>query len=268
MLPHFPRGDDGPDGDGQDGEIEDFNPFHDPKSGEFTTGGQGGGDFLATSGAPDGRPRRVATGVGGDNVLATGAEAAAIQKEWKDQQVVEGVEDMHARASGHQDQLVAMAGQIARTVDRGTKVRNPGVKTLKSLTEKVVVRGKKVNEITNSVRLGFEANGKPEDADKIVAHLANDDHLSVADEGWRSVIGSGYFDRTAKVRFPSGIVGEVQIWVPGMYPVKEEGHKLYEESRTLYVHSPEAINLRAAMSALYEGVKKRLPPEWQAVVPR
>jgi hypothetical protein len=47
LLPHFPRGDDGP--------ITDFNPYHDPKSGEFTTG-EGG--FLATGGAPD-RPRGV-----------------------------------------------------------------------------------------------------------------------------------------------------------------------------------------------------------------
>ena len=68
LLPHFPRADDGPD----DG-LKDFNPNHDPHTGQFSSGE--GGDFLATSGMPD---REVNYGL----VPGDAAKFKTLKKEW------------------------------------------------------------------------------------------------------------------------------------------------------------------------------------------
>lgn len=171
-----------------------------------------------------------------------------------------------ARAKVHQQELATMAASIAAIVDNGTTMRDPGQKTRESLVEKTTVRGKKINEITDAVRLAFEVKGAPEIADQIVQHLASDDHMEVADEGWRGT-EAGYFDRTAKVRFADGVVGEVQVYAPGMGAVKSVAHKIYKQARTMAMNSPEAIKAREQMQGIFATYKRSLPPVWQAVAP-
>ena len=189
----------------------------------------------------------------------------AVLKHWKKGQPVEHVDDILEKAEPNQQHLVTFADRIAERVDHGTELKNPGIKSREGL-ERKVHDGKHPKQITDAVRLGFNLNtDKPELADLIVSKLASDDHLEVVDEGWRET-EAGYFDRTAKVRFPDGIVGEVQIWPPGMLKVKNDvGHKLYERCRVLEATDPEAVELTKQMCIVYGAVRKRLGSIWDAI---
>jgi 8-oxo-dGTP pyrophosphatase MutT (NUDIX family) len=201
-------------------------------------------------------------------IVAQGDKAAAeIGRKWKDASPATDVDQLLQLAGPHQNELATLSVKVAQEVDNGTKVQNPGVKSRQSLIEKTTVRGKKVGDITDAVRLGFEMNGSPEVADKLVQRLASDDHLKVADEGWRKVKGSGYFDRTIKVRFADGVVGEVQLWPPGMFKAKEANHPLYEQSRVLPEDDPRQAEIQRQMAIAYNTVAQQLPDEWRKLVP-
>jgi hypothetical protein len=87
----------------------------------------------------------------------------------------------------------------------------------------------------------------------------------VLDEGWNLVAG-GYFDRKLTVVFDDGQLGEVQLWVPGMFEVKEaRGHKLYEVFRDASRPDAERAQALADMEALYAGVMDKLPERWRSI---
>jgi hypothetical protein len=207
----------------------------------------------ATSGRPGGGARH--------------GEADKVEERWKQSQQVESVEDLLKRVPKHQGELEALAQTIAATVDRGTQMRTNGAKTEESLRQQVFGRGKPLNTVTDAIRLGFELNGGPEIADQIVEHLGKDDHLKVADEGWRKLPDSGYFDRTIKVRFASGLVGEVQLWPPGLYSVKMKTHDLYNELKKVPPTSPQAKGINQRMADIYGPALAALPEHWRKVVP-
>jgi uncharacterized protein len=245
LLPHFPRDD--------DAGLRDFDPDEprDP-AGRWTAGGSTGqqGELQV-----------------GEVVARNMDEADKVEARWKESQQVESVEDLLKRVPKHQSELEDLAQKVALAVDNGTVMRTNGAKTEASLRQKVFERGKPLNTVTDAIRLGFEVNGPPEIADQIIEHLGKNDHLKVADEGWRKLPDSGYFDRTAKVRFASGLVGEVQLWPPGLYPVKMKTHALYDELKKAPPTSPRAKEINQQMAAIYGPAAAALPERWRKVVP-
>lgn len=63
----------------------------------------------------------------------------------------------------------------------------------------------------------------------------------------------GYADVTANVQMPNGSIAEIQINVPAMITAKQnQGHELYEASRSLPEDSPKRAEIFDAMRELYE----------------
>jgi len=118
------------------------------------------------------------------------------------------------------------------------------------------------NRVTDVARGGVDAP-TPEAAEEFVAILAR--RYRVLDQGW-NVVEGGYFDRKLTVVFDDGQLGEVRLWAPGMFEVKEaRGHKLYGVYRDLSRSSSERMQALADMEALYAGVMDKLPPQWRSI---
>jgi hypothetical protein len=87
----------------------------------------------------------------------------------------------------------------------------------------------------------------------------------VVDEGWQ-MTAAGYFDRKAYVRFPDGMIGEIQVWPPGMLRCKDVGHGLYEGVRELPPWHPLVPQINKTAAEIYEPVRAALSDEWKAVL--
>lgn len=190
------------------------------------------------------------------------AEADALMDGLKEAQGFRDIDDLLARGAVNHEELT---GEIARAAAAtGVTARAAPLKGRKRLEVKVrkKYRGR-VNRVTDVARGGVDAR-TPELADAFVAAMAR--RYRVLDEGW-NVVDGGYFDRKLTVVFDDGQLGEVQIWVPGMFEVKEaRGHKLYEIYRD--EEQPEAARAKALadMEELYAEVMDKLPPQWRDVL--
>jgi hypothetical protein len=193
-------------------------------------------------------------------VGAEGIEAAvALRKGTWQKEGPDTVEAIIAAAPKNQAALADICEAIAAKT--GLKFKNPGPKTPKRIKDKLE-RGKTPQEVNDAVRGGFNVE-TPEQADEIVKALA--ERFEVADEGWAST-PVGYFDRKVMVRFDDGMVGEVQIWPPGLLEVKEtKGHQLYTEWQRAQ-SGPQKAQLAAAQFALYAAAVGSMPPVWGHIV--
>lgn len=191
-------------------------------------------------------------------VKASGMAAALAQKtEWR-KVAPDKIEAVLAAAPVHQAELAKVAEEIAKKI--GIKFSNPGVKSENRIRQKIG-RGKTPQQVNDAVRGGFDVK-TPQEADAIVKELAK--HFEVSDEGWgRTAVG--YFDRKAMVRFPDGMIGEVQMWPPGMLETKEKkAHQLYEEWQKASP-GPTKIQLAMAQTALFATVAAALPQGWHQI---
>lgn len=227
-----------------------------------------GRDFLSRFNAKLKEDARIAAGRfqgnGGPGVKAKGvAASSAKKKEWAAESKFTSVKAILSMSGTDQAKLVALGQLISQKF--GLKLSDPGPKSEKRLTEKVAA-GKPASTITDATRMGWTVNS-PAQADKIVAELAK--HLQIADEGW-SHTPAGYFDRKVLVRHPSGMLGEIQFWPPGMLHAKESGgaksgHALYERMQDMTRKNPNDARLGSVvreMRTLYGSVLDKLPPSW------
>lgn len=169
------------------------------------------------------------------------------------------VEELLAGAPKNQARLAEVCDAIAGKA--GLHFKNPGPKKPERIQEKLD-RGKTPQQVNDAVRGGFDAR-TPEEADAIVAGLA--EHFEVADEGWART-PAGYVDRKVMVRFDDGMVGEVQVWPPGMLAAKSgEGHKIYQEWQNLPADSPRKGEMQDRMAAVFAAVVVALPGAWHQV---
>lgn len=187
------------------------------------------------------------------------ASARGVRDNWQTT-APKDMETIVGHASGNQDALAAVSQDAAQL--HGADFANPGAKSVPRLQEKIS-SGKAPESITDAVRAGFMVS-TPEQSDAIVNHLAK--HFEVADEGWAQN-GAGYFDRKSIIRFPSGQMGEIQMWPPGMFEAKEfqRGHNLYQKSQSLEPGSADHTDAYNKMRALYGSVKANLGPEWDGL---
>jgi len=190
------------------------------------------------------------------------AEAAQLEAGLKAAQAFRDVDDLMARGQRNHLELTQEIEIAAR--DAGVTARAAPLKGRERTEQKI--RDKyagDLNRVTDVARGGVDAP-TPEAAEEFVAILAR--RYRVLDEGW-NVVDGGYFDRKLTVVFDDGQLGEVQLWVPGMFEVKEaRGHKLYEVYRDLSRSEEERMQALADMEALYAGVMDKLPPQWRSIL--
>lgn len=176
------------------------------------------------------------------------------------------LDETYAVIGAYQDDLDAF-GKAAAAENDATW-RNPGLKDKAGAAEKMVRKGyESTQELTDLVRGGFEVKS-PRDAEAIVDGLRQR-YGDILDEGWR-MTAVNYFDRKVLVRFDDGTIGEVQLWHPRMYDIKEtRGHALYEEARKLEAtdpKSPRLDELFAEQRALYASALPTADPSWLPVI--
>jgi len=202
-----------------------------------------------------------------------------IKNEWRKAATFTETEPFVAASWHNQRALGGVGDQIAAAV--GVEFKNPGIKarstediaTIKDegkrkLAEasrrRLETKAKKhgIGGVTDQVRGGFDVQ-TPAQADQVIAELSK--HFPVVDEGWQTT-AAGYFDRKAYVRFPDGMIGEVQIWPPGMFPVKDRAHGLYEGVRELPSWHPMVPQINKSAAEVYAPVRAALSDEWKAVL--
>lgn len=194
-------------------------------------------------------------------------DQANAKAEFRAPQAGKTLDELYASAPANQTQLNDTANSIAGAVE-GVQYEQPpgesgGIKSLARTQEKITNDyGGDAGMATDIVRGGFRVN-TPAAADQVVSELAK--QFPVLDLGWKRGL-DGYFDRKVLVRFGDQ-VGEVQLWEPSIFDAKAaEGHRLYEEARMLPPGDPRIAELHDQMKALYDGMAKQLPPEWQALI--
>jgi len=180
------------------------------------------------------------------------ADAQARLFELKQQQPVQTVNDLFALAPRAQTQL--MNALKSATANYNVQLKNPGIKTRATTEEKFTRKGyKSANEFTDVSRAGMVVNSVA-DADAIIADLGQ--RLNILDEGW-SMTPSGFVDRKVLVQTPSGMISEVQIWLPSMYDAKftKGGQDLYTKWRS---ETDQAVkrDLEKQMQAIYSDATK------------
>jgi len=190
------------------------------------------------------------------------AEAAQLEAGLKAAQAFRDVDDLMARGQRNHLELAQEIELAAR--DAGVTARPAPLKGRDRTEQKIKDKyAGDPNRVTDVARGGVDAP-TPEAAEEFVAILAR--RYRVLDEGW-NVVEGGYFDRKLTVVFDDGQLGEVQLWVPGIFEVKEaRGHKLYEVYRDLSRPESERMQALADMEALYAGVMDKLPPQWRSIL--
>lgn len=194
-------------------------------------------------------------------VATTEAEAGVFKRTWVSESNFTTVEKVYSKAADNQALLAEAADRIAK--DFGIKFSNPGVKGEARMREKINPL-RPIAGVTDVVRGGFKV-ATPQLANDLIEALGRE--FVIADEGWK-ITPDGYFDRKVLVRFPDGMIGELQFWEPNMLAAKEElgGHKLYEQARRPDIDPLVRAGLVREMQALYGGVTDRLPGVWKAAL--
>ena len=191
----------------------------------------------------------------------TPAQSAKLENGLKDAQAFRDVDELMMRSAANHAELTGSIEMAAQNA--GVTPRSAPIKELHRVEEKI--RDKysgNINRITDVARGGVEAQ-TPKAANAFVAALAR--RYRVLDEGWNLVDG-GYFDRKLTVVFDDGQLGEVQIWVPGMFEVKEaRGAALYKIYRSKKASQKKKAAALRDMEALYRGVMDKLPPQWRTL---
>jgi len=169
------------------------------------------------------------------------------------------VEGMLELAAVAHEKLTQICQSIAEKL--GVKFRSAPLKKQTRIAEKL--NGRDPRNITDAARGGFDVESVAV-SDEVVNALA--EALRVVDEGW-SVTPGGYFDRKVMVVFDNDVVGEIQMWPPGMFEAKENGgHKLYEEARRPSTADEDRARLEAQMRELYTEVVRHMPEDFQSLV--
>lgn len=173
----------------------------------------------------------------------------------------DNLDDLMAAAAPNHQALNDAAAQVASEL--GLPFKSAPLKERDRVIEKVTDKyAGNFRKIADVARAGVTADSI-EAADAFVARMAARFHL--IDEGW-IVTAEGYIDRKIMVRFDDGMVGELQIWPPGMREAKGDGggHDLYAISRDLSQDQAARDQAVAQMRALYGRVAAELDPSFQS----
>jgi len=143
---------------------------------------------------------------------------------------------------------------------KGLTFVNPGVKLDRDrIRDKANKRGG-IEKVTDLTRGSFLVD-HPNTAGRITKELGK--HFAVADEDWFQR-PEGYGDKALQLRFPSGMIGEMQILHPAMYKAKMgEGHRLYNQTKAPGISPQRKKHLTEQMINVYRQAVSRYSPAWR-----
>jgi hypothetical protein len=190
------------------------------------------------------------------------SERVSLEADLKSAQNMTSIDDLMIRGEANHVELTQLIAAFAQ--EAGVTPRAAPLKGRERTQEKVDAKyAGDYNRVTDVARGGVDAK-TPEAANDFVRILS--ERYQILDEGWNTVEG-GYFDRKLAVIFDDGQIGEVQIWVPGMFEVKKnKGHALYSIARDATKTDAERAKARSQMEDLYLGIRNGLDPEWLEVL--
>lgn len=162
------------------------------------------------------------------------------------QQPFDSLEQILPLAEAAQKAFVDVAMDVARTL--GVEFKNPGLKRLETLAEKVIRKRYSSPRLLTDVSRGGFIIETPEQAEDLAALLAR--HFDLVDEGW-SRNPQQYVDRKMILRHENGMLTEVQIWTPRMFAAKKAGTPLYDQARSLPFGDPLRSELEERQIQIY-----------------
>jgi hypothetical protein len=125
--------------------------------------------------------------------------------------------------------------------------------------------------VTDVARTAFIVDN-PEQRKKIIAELRK--HFPTIDEGYQRN-NWGYYDAKALVKFPDGMIGEVQIMEKNVERAKSRkgegaghGHDFYDAARELPVGDPKRQELMEQSQRLYDAAVSKSDPRWNEIYGR
>lgn len=197
--------------------------------------------------------------------------AKVVKTGWIGESPVKTIDDVTRGAAEAQKMLGDAGRDIA--AKHGFVFKDPGPKTksekgVQRVLVKAAERGGNLAAVTDTARGSFLIE-HPEEADRIIADLGQ--HFQVAAEPWKRT-NEDYFDRSANVRLPNGVIAELQMMHPTMAKAKSPdgggGHDLYKISRETAETgvTPDPVKHAAAVEQqreLYGKAMAEMPAEWR-----
>lgn len=176
------------------------------------------------------------------------ASTAATLRQWKGSQPGRTVAELYAIAPTRQADLAKAGREVADEL--GLTFADPGVKNQADAEAKLSRKGyDDAAQITDVVRGAFVLEGEGQRA-AVVAAMRQ--RFELIDEGVNVAPLGGYVDQKLIVRFPDGLLGEVQIVGRAMWDAKKTGgDALFKQARDLPRGSAERVRLDQEMRELY-----------------
>lgn len=217
---------------------------------------------------------------GGDSrapgIKAKGQKAAeSMRAKWSKEATHQTPEAMIAAAPANQIAMANIMSEVA--AESGAEFKDPGSKvksekgvarfmekiTGKNAAGEVTGKSRDPSNVVDIIRAGFIVDS-PEQAKAVMDGIAK--RMPVIDEDWR-MNEYKYFDRSAIVRMPDGMMGEVQVMERGLAHAKSEsgggGHNLYVMARKLPDGDPTKIRLTEMQRSLYGRAYDALSASWK-----
>lgn len=189
----------------------------------------------------------------------------ALKRRLKEGQPFDTLDQLMELAAVVHDELARVSGSIAISSD--AYYRRAPLKKRERIEEKMAEKPSDLGprNVTDVARGGFDV-ASIEQADAVLNALAQ--RFALVDEGW-ILTETGYFDRKVMVVFDNGMVGEIQMWAPGMFNAKEidGGHDLYKAWRS-ETDAATREALRVQQIAFYKPYLEKLGPDFQDLVAR
>jgi len=198
-------------------------------------------------------------------------DAVNVKSDWIAASPIKSIDDVLKAAGPSQ----AALGEVGRQIQSQLDVRfsDPGPKTksdkgIARVVEKAEKRGGRFGAVTDVARASFIVN-HPDQAEQVITELGK--HFEIAVEPWK-LTDVNYGDRAVNIRFPNGLIGEVQIMDTHMAQAKSPdgggGHDYYLVAREA---APDGKNpdperyaaATEAMRQIYGRVLDSYPQEWK-----
>jgi len=192
-----------------------------------------------------------------------------VQREGKD-----AFKELERMLKAHQNDLTTGADMVARAerINPGfqdrvrevssllglEKVETSGVKSLKSIEEKLGRKPYGPEGITDPIRTRIYVN-TVEEADEAARLIG--ERMPTLDGGFQMIPETGYFDRKLNVQYtsPEGeqLLGEIQLIPKPMSEAAETGHRMYEVARKLEERYGSATDIPMSHIRRFEEMQRK-----------
>lgn len=228
--------------------IREHNPYHDPKTGRFTTAqGAGLAGAIAVMRANTAFPLRGILKAMGPKFEA---DLTAIQAKTP--------EAHNALETGLTSVIRDLGGRLTDYTSmfdgKGIEAAMGPDKSARRIVEKAILDyDGDLPRVKDVVRATITVDNY-DDVDRVRAAIRTHFEVTREKDRFADPTPEGYRDHMFNIRTPNGMIGEIQLHVRPMLKAKEtEGHKLYAAMRVAMGNAAEKARVTARMAALYGG---------------